>query len=237
MKNSKDLLSFIDLTSLGGNDTNNNISNLCRKAVTLNVAAVCVFPTFIQTCKKIVPKNMPIATVVGGFPHGQVPLEVKVLETMSALELGATEIDMVINRTFILEKSFKKLEKEVYSLSKICNNRDAKLKTIIEVGELKSKENIELASDIALNSGSHFIKTSTGKAAINANLEAAEIMIQSIKNFHNKTGKTPGFKAAGGVKTFEQAKSYFLLMRDFMGDDYVSAETFRIGASSLVDNL
>ena len=224
---------FIDLTSLGGDDTNTKIIDLCSKAVENNNAAICVFPTFIEIAKSKINGRLPIATVVGGFPHGQVDLEVKVLETKNAIHLGATEIDLVINRTCILDGDIKGLENEICSISEICKSKNIKLKTIIEVGELKSENNITIASEVALSNGSDFVKTSTGKAKINANLEAAEIIIKSLNNYHVKTGKHVGFKPAGGIKTQAQAKEYFDLMKSYMGADYVTPATFRIGASNL----
>ncbi len=228
-----DMQNFIDLTSLGGDDTNAKITDLCSKAIENKNAAICVFPTFIEIAKSNINGRLPIATVVGGFPHGQVDLEVKILETKKAIYLGASEIDLVINRTSILDKDKKILENEISSISEICKTKNVKLKTIIEVGELKSKENIVLASEIALNNGSDFVKTSTGKAKVNANLEAAEIIIKSLNDYHVKTGKHVGFKPAGGIRSKTQAKEYYDLMKSSFGAEYVTPMTFRIGASNL----
>lgn len=232
-----ELLKYIDLTSLSGDDTTESIEKLCRQAVEKKVAAVCVFPTFIKTCKEHLPSDFPIATVVGGFPHGQVPLAIKELETTLAIDLGATEIDMVISRSFLLEKKLDLLQKEISSLASICHEHGAKLKTIIEVGELKTNENIALASKIALESGSDFIKTSTGKAKSNATLEAARVMVNCLKDHYSTTGKLAGFKPAGGIKTPEDAKAYLDLMIQAFGHEQIGAHHFRIGASSLVDAL
>ena len=232
-----ELKQFVDLTTLSGSDTNDNIKNLCELATKKNVAAVCVFPTFIKICRQHLPEGFPIATVVGGFPHGQVPLEVKKLETKMAIDFGASEIDMVINRSFILDGEIDALREEISTLANICHEHGAKLKTIIEVGELGTSENTALASKLALESGSDFIKTSTGKASINANIEAANIMVNELKAFHEKTGELRGFKPAGGIKTKDQAQEYLDLMIKAFGENSVTPANFRIGASSLVSQL
>ena len=231
------LLQFIDLTTLSGDDSQDRVKKLCQKAIEKRVAAVCVFPTFIKTCRQNLPEGFPVATVVGGFPHGQVPLEVKKLETKMAIDLGANEIDMVINRSFVLNGETHALRDEISTLANICHEHRAKLKTIIEVGELGPSDNIALASKVALESGSDFIKTSTGKASINANIEAASIMVNELKAFHEKNGELRGFKPAGGIKTKEQAQGYLDLMINAFGEDRVTPANFRIGASSLVSQL
>ena len=205
------LLPFIDLTTLSGDDSQDRVKKLCQKAIEKRVAAVCVFPTFIKVCKVHLPKDFPIATVVGGFPHGQVPLEVKKLETKMAIDLGANEIDMVINRSFVLSGEIDALREEISTLANICHEHGAKLKTIIEVGELRLSDNIALASKVALESGSDFIKTSTGKASINANIEAASIMVNELKAFHEKNGELRGFKPPAESKQKSKHKVIWIL--------------------------
>lgn len=237
------LLALIDLTSLNGNDTINKIQDLCQSALNFTlmikpycVPAVCVYPVFIDTSKKML-KGSPIkvATVVGGFPSGQVPLDVKLFETKIAIDQGADEIDMVINRGYILENNDAKIIKEVSIIKEVC--QDKMLKVILETGELDSVQNIRKASELALLGGADFIKTSTGKHPVGCTPLAFLIMLDTIKEYCLKTGKKAGIKAAGGISEPAIAHQYYVLVNSILGNSWLNPDKFRIGASRLARKL
>lgn len=240
----KTIFSCIDNTTLEGCDTHQKIENLCYKSIEMQdkangidpVAAVCVYPVFVRHAKSILKgSGIHVASVAGAFPSGQSPIEVKLQEIKYALDEGSDEIDMVISRGSFLEGEYQKVGDEIAAVKELCGS--TLLKVILETGELQSQENIYKASMIAMENGADFIKTSTGKIAVNATLEYAEVMLNSIAGFSKKTGKIIGFKAAGGISTPEQALEYFLLAKKILGDNFVNNQTFRIGASRLTNRL
>lgn len=234
-------LSLMDLTSLNDNDTDDVIHDLCIAANTPHgqTAAVCVYPAFIKTAISTLDENhakqIKVATVTN-FPHGNDDVKKAKKETKAAAKAGADEIDVVFPYRALIagdEKVGAKLVKKCKKICKKHGKHKVALKVIIESGELKTPELIRRASEIAIENGADFIKTSTGKVAVNATLEAAEIMLNTIKD----SGKNVGFKAAGGVRSVEDATAYLQLAENIMGKDWVNADTFRFGASGLLDSL
>lgn len=238
------LLGLIDLTTLGGDDTDQKVKDLCAKAVSFenqefgipNVAAVCVYPVFASLVSESL-KNTDIKTacVAGAFPSGQSPLSIRLEEVRYAVENGADEIDMVISRGKLLENDFDYITKEVSEIKKACG--DAHLKVILETGELKSVENIRKASELAILAGADFIKTSTGKVSPAATLESTLIMLDTISDYYKATGKMIGIKPAGGISEPDDAISYYLLVSDVLGNKWLNKDYFRIGASRLTNNV
>lgn len=230
-------LSLMDLTSLNDDDTDAVIEALCQQADTQEgaPAAVCIYPQFIPTARESLNRlnlaSVKIATVTN-FPHGNADIAQAVKETEQAVALGADEVDVVFPYRNLIAGD----ETTGYELVKQCKaacTGSVLLKVIIETGELKTAALIKQASLTAIKAGADFIKTSTGKVAVNATPEAAEIMLSAIK----ASGKNVGFKAAGGVKTAEDAAVYLSMAETIMGDDWPCAEHFRFGASSLLGNL
>ncbi len=237
-------LSLIDLTSLNGSDQNKTIENLCEKALSLQkpqsglpgVAAVCVYPPFVRKCSEILrPSGHKVASVAGGFPSGQSPLFVKLAEVQYAVEEGADEIDMVISRGAFLEGRFAEVAGEIASIRNACQT--AHLKVILETGELGSIDNIRKASELAIEAGAHFIKTSTGKINPAATPEAMWVMCETIADYYKVTGKMVGVKPAGGIVTADDALLYISIVRTVLGEEWLSSKWFRLGASRLADNL
>jgi len=230
------IISMIDLTTLEGNDTEEKVQQLCAKAMQYSVAAVCVYPNMVGAAKKVL-KNSPVkvASVAGGFPGGMTSKEIKVAEVKWAISEGADEIDMAISRSKFLEGEYNYVFDEIAEIKLACGNE--LMKVILETGELDTVENIRKASDIAIGAGADFIKTSTGKIQPGATLPATLIMLDAIREHHNKTGKKVGIKPAGGIKTAEQAIQYFILVRETLGMDWLNPKLFRFGASSLIDDL
>ena len=230
-------LSLMDLTSLNTNDTDAIIESLCRQAQTPegSPAAVCVYPQFINTARKTLAQmgldNVKVATVTN-FPDGSQDIERAVSETRQAVAAGAHEVDVVFPYKALMSGNAS-IGHDLVTQCKLACGDAVQLKVIIESGELKTETLIQQASEISINAGADFIKTSTGKVPVNATLEAAKIMLNAIKN----SGKAVGFKAAGGVKTTEDAQQYLALTRDIMGDSWVTPAHFRFGASSLLANL
>lgn len=239
-----EIYNCIDSTTLSGDDTQERIDTLCKDALTMSsqlghknhVAAVCVYPVFVRQAKRLLT-NTPIkvASVAGAFPSGQSPLSVKLQEIRYAIEEGADEIDMVISRGTFLEGNLQQVFDEIAAIREVAARQT--LKVILETGELRTPENIRKASECAIEAGADFIKTSTGKIAVGATLEAAQVMLQVIKDHYQKTGKMVGFKAAGGISTPEQALQYANLAHNIMGDEFLTNTTFRIGASRLTTAL
>lgn len=238
----KRIYSCIDLTSLNPTDTREDIWNFTEKVNDFegasdisNVAAICVYPNFIETVKEALTANVNIASVAGGFPSSQTFTEVKIAETALAVASGADEIDIVLNLGYFLEENYEELSEEIDEIKHAC--RDAKLKVILETGALKSASNIMKASVLALYSGADFLKTSTGKGYEGASLEAAYVMCSAIKEYNDKTGNKAGFKASGGISTAEDAVKYYTIVKEVLGEEYLNNEYFRIGASKLANNL
>jgi deoxyribose-phosphate aldolase len=234
----KFILGIIDLTSLEGNDTRNKIKELCDKAQNskIQAAAVCTYPVFINdTSELLKDTDINTAVVAGGFPGGQVPASVKISEVQYAVDHGADEVDFVINRGLMLEGRFDEVYEEVFMAAQLCTH--AHLKVILETGELKTKDNIRRASEIAMTAGADFIKTSTGKVQPAATLEATLIMLDAISDHHNKTRKMVGIKPAGGIGDPDTAIKYYLLVQHVLGSAWINKSYFRIGASRLFDNI
>lgn len=238
----KRIYSCIDLTSLNATDMREEIWNFTETVNDFegssdvdNVAAICVFPNFVETVKEALTANVNIAAVAGGFPSSQTFTEVKIAETGLAVASGADEIDIVLNLGYFLEENYEDVCEEIDEIKNAC--REAKLKVILETGALKSAKNIMKASILALYSGADFIKTSTGKVYEGATLEAAYVMCTAIKEYNQKTGNKAGFKASGGISTTEDAVKYYTIVKEVLGDEYLNKEYFRIGASRLANNL
>ncbi|WP_413700018.1 deoxyribose-phosphate aldolase [Psychromonas sp. KJ10-10] len=234
---SKQAISFMDLTTLNDDDTPEKVIQLCKDAQTLagNTVAVCIYPRFIPIARKALInqgcESVKIATVTN-FPHGNDDLDIALAETRAAVAYGADEVDVVFPYQALIAGNQEIGAKMISQCRTICGDQ-VSLKVIIESGELKTEALIKLASEISIESGADFIKTSTGKVPVNATLEATKIMLQAIKD----SGKNVGFKVAGGVKDAKTAGEYLQLAKDIMGDDWLTLEHFRFGASSLLVNL
>lgn len=228
---------FMDLTSLNNSDTTKTITQLCASARTLygDTAAVCVFPEMVVWAKHELSRlgldHVKVATVTN-FPSGSENVARAVAETERAVAAGADEVDVVFPWRS-LKQGNTQIGHELVAACKDACGAKVKLKVIIESGELKTSDLISTASNIAINAGADFIKTSTGKVPVNATLEAAELMLKCIK----QSGAACGFKAAGGVRTAAEAQAYLELARSIMGDGWLCAAKFRFGASSLLTNL
>jgi len=234
----KKIMSLIDLTTLEGADTKEKVITLCNKAKQHQTAAICVYPPFAKlVSEQLKGTGIQTACVAGAFPAGQSPIHIKTAEVAYTVEQGADEIDMVISRGTFLEGDYATVGAEIKAIREVCGN--ARLKVILETGELQTPENIKLASEIAIaniNDGD-FIKTSTGKVAVNATPEAAFIMLHAIKAEYEKTGKKIGFKPAGGVSNQQEAEVYVKLVYEILGEEWLTPKLFRFGASRLVDTL
>ncbi len=235
----------IDLTSLGATDSRRSIGEFTRKAIELprhfpeagSVASSCVYPVFVETVGLAAgDSKMAITSVSGGFPSSQTYLEVKMLETAMAIENGADEIDIVISIGEMLDGEYDLAGNEIETLRAEIGD-DAILKVILESGTLSDPELIHKAATIAMEAGADFIKTSTGKNGIAATPEAAVAMCLAIRQFAEKTGRKVGFKAAGGISTAESAALYYSIVEEILGEEWLTPERFRIGASSLANNL
>jgi len=233
----KKIFGFLDFTSLNNTDNEESIRKFVEKAnnFKLSVAGICVYPSLVETVKKTLTKpNVEIASVVG-FPAPQNFLEVKIAETAMAVLDGATEIDMVFPIGKFLEENYQELCEEISEIKTSC--RHAKLKVILETGTLQTPENIAKATLLAIVSGADFIKTSTGKNATGATLEAAYTICRVIKEFENKNNTRIGIKISGGVDTKENAVEYYTIVKEILGNEYLNKDFFRIGASRLAEEL
>jgi len=227
-------LGLIDLTSLNDDDTVEKIEALCQQATTDkgNVAAVCVYPAFVTTARKALgDSGIQVATVTN-FPHGSIDIDSSLSLTRQAIKDGADEIDVVFPYNALKQGNADIGFQLVKQHAELCKGK-ALLKVIIESGELATEALIEQASNICIEAGADFIKTSTGKVPVNATPEAARIMLQCIKN----SNKDVGFKAAGGVRTTEEAAAHLQIAADIMGAGWVTKDHFRFGASSLLGSL
>ncbi len=239
-----DILGMIDLTTLEGTDTNKRVEDLCDQAGSFSskreglpdVAAVCVYPPFVSLARKMLEnKDIKVASVAGAFPSGQSPLFVKMAEVRYAVDEGAEEIDMVISRGKFLEGEYNFVFDEVSAIKEAC--KGAQLKVILETGELKTATNIHRASEIALEAGCHFLKTSTGKIEPAATHEAMLVMLEAIRDHQKRTGHICGIKPAGGISDPTTALSYYWLTRQVLGPKRMNKKWFRIGASRLAGSL
>lgn len=238
-------LSMIDLTTLEGIDTKGKVEQLCYKAAHLHdafpglptVAAVCVFPTMVKTAKTALQgTQIKVASVSTAFPAGQAPTKVKLDDTKFALDNGADEIDMVISRGKFLEGDYDFVFDEIVRIKELCGNK-ARLKVILETGELGSLDKVRRASDIALYAGADFIKTSTGKISVAATMPVTLVMLEAIRDFYFKTGMMVGMKPAGGISTAKQALHYLVMVKETLGDEWLTNEWFRFGASRLANDI
>ena len=237
-------LSMIDLTTLEGKDSPGKVKQLCYKAAHLhdrypdlpNVAAICVYPTMVPIAKKaLTGTNINIASVATSFPSGMADLQSKLDEVKSVVDAGANEIDMVISRGRFLRGDYNYVSDEIAQVKDACG--DAHLKVILETGELVTLDNVRLASDIAMEAGADFIKTSTGKVSPAATPPVVLTMLESIRDFETKTGEKIGMKPAGGIGTAKQAIQYLVMVKETLGEDWLSPDLFRFGASSLANDV
>ena len=240
----KTILSVIDLTTLSGDDTDERVTKLCDKAMSYeneaagisNVAAVCVYPIFANLASSLLSSTkIRTACVAGAFPSGQSPLKIRLLEVEDAVDNGADDIDMVISRGKLLEGNLDYISNEVSEIKKACGK--SHLKVILETGEIKEVELIRIASELSILAGTDFIKTSTGKIQPAATLQATIIMLDTIKEYHEKTGIMIGIKPAGGISEVEDAIKYYILVSEILGNEWLNSNYFRIGASRLADNV
>lgn len=238
------IFSLIDLTSLNTEDTETKIMDMCAKVNAFktkyptlpNVAAICVYPELVKTARKnLVAKDVKIASVAGGFPSAQTFNYIKILESKLAVEAGANEIDIVLSVGKLFESKYELIVEEISQIKEAIKN--AHLKVILESGTLKNAEQIWNASFLSMLAGADFIKTSTGKQQPAATPEAVYIMALAIKEYFKLTGKKIGIKPAGGISNVETALVYFNIIKKILGNEWLNSELFRIGASSLANNL
>jgi deoxyribose-phosphate aldolase len=237
-------IGLIDLTSLNSADTSSKILGLVEKVNNFNtafpkypsVAAMCVYPNFTKLLKSnLKAKNVKIAVVAGAFPSSQSFKEVKIAECKMAVENGADEVDIVLALNKFLDKKYEETKSEIRDIKAVIG--DKHLKVILETGVLKEEHLIDYAAEIAIESGADFIKTSTGKIEPAATPEAAYIMCQQIKRYYETTGKRIGFKPAGGISTPKEAALYFAIVENVLGEEWLTPQLFRFGASRLANNL
>lgn len=237
-------LSMIDLTTLEGKDTPAKVRQLCFKAQHLHdqaanlpaVAAVCVYPTMVGIAKKALGSSgIKVASVSTAFPSGQAPFEVKKLDTLYALDNGADEIDMVVSRGRFLAGDYHFVYDEIAAIKELCTT--ARLKVIFETGELDSLDQVRKISDLAIAAGADFIKTSTGKIQPAATFPVVLTMLGAIKDHFDKTGQMIGMKPAGGISSSKLALHHLLMVKEVLGDAWLTNEWYRFGASSLANDL
>jgi deoxyribose-phosphate aldolase len=235
---------MMDLTTLEGSDTPGKISALCSKAIrpdpvdrtVPSVAAVCVYPNLVSYAReRLEGSGVKVASVATGFPSGQYPIEIKLEDVRSAVELGADEIDMVIDRGAFLSGRYAKVYDEIVRVKEASG--DAHLKVILETGELGTYDNVRRASLLAMAAGADFIKTSTGKISPAATLPVALVMLEAIRDVHDETGRMVGFKPAGGIRTAKQAVQHLVLVHETLGTDWLTPDLHRFGASSLLNDV
>ena len=237
-------LSMIDLTTLEGKDSEGKVKQLCYKASHLHykhpglpyVAAICVYPTMVPIAKKeLEGTGINVASVATAFPSGMADINAKLDEVKSVVDAGADEVDMVISRGRFLSGDYNYVSDEISQVKDACGK--AHLKVILETGELVTLDNVQLASDIAMEAGADFIKTSTGKVSPAATPPVVLTMLEAIRDFQIKTGKKIGMKPAGGISTAKQAIQYLVMIKETLGDDWLSPNLFRFGASSLANDI
>lgn len=244
MEGLKMALNMVDLTTLEGMDTNNKVKQMCYKAMHLHdeypglptVAAVCVYPNFVKLAvNSLKGSGVKVASVSTAFPSGHSTLDIKLTDTKLAVDSGADEVDMVISRGKFHSGEFNFVHDEIAAIKEICGK--ARLKVILETGELGNLDNVRKASDIAMLAGADFIKTSTGKIKPAATLPVTLVMLEAIKDYYYKTGKMIGMKPAGGISNAKLALQYLLLVKETLGNNWLDNHWFRFGASSLANDL
>jgi len=240
-----------DLTTLSGDDTDENVRRLCGKAARplrgdlcqalgawagdLTTAAVCVYPARVAAAVKASQGRYPIAAVATGFPSGQFDLKTRLAEIRFCVEQGAKEIDVVISRGLALRGEWKELYLETVAMREACG--EAHMKVILAVGECGSLTTVYRASMVAMMAGADFIKTSTGKEGVNAVLPVGIVMCRAIRDYHHQTGHKVGFKPAGGIRTSKDALAWLTLIKEELGDEWLNNSLFRLGASSLLTDI
>jgi len=237
-------LNMIDLTTLEGKDTPGKVKQMCYKAAHVHdqfpglptVAAVCVYPSMVKLAKtELKQSGIKVASVSTAFPSGQAPSEVKILDTKFAVDEGADEIDMVISRGKFLAGEYNFVFDEIAAIKEVCGK--ARLKVILETGELATLDNVRKASDLAIHAGADFIKTSTGKIQPAATMQVTYTMLMAIRDHFDKTGKMVGMKPAGGISTSKLALHNLVMVKEILGDAWLTNEWFRFGASSLANDV
>ncbi|MEU5384270.1 MULTISPECIES: deoxyribose-phosphate aldolase [Kitasatospora] len=242
-------ISMIDLTTLEGADTVGKVRSLCAKGLspdpsdrsTPRVAAICVYPDMVATAKEALRGSaVQVASVATAFPSGRAGLPVKLADTAEAVAAGADEIDMVIDRGAFLSGRYLEVFETIRAVKAACERPDgtsAHLKVIFETGELQTYDNVRRASWLAMIAGADFIKTSTGKVAVNATPPVTLLMLEAVRDFRAATGVQIGVKPAGGIRTTKDAMKYLVMVNETLGDDWLSPHWFRFGASSLLNDL
>jgi deoxyribose-phosphate aldolase len=237
-------ISMLDLTTLEGKDSEGKVRQLCRKAIrpqpddpsVPHVAAICVYPNLVAIAKDALgDSGVKVASVASGFPAGLVPLSAKLDDTRLAVEAGADEIDMVIDRGAFLSGDYEKVASEIVAIKDACG--DAHLKVILETGELETYDNVRKASRLAMTYGADFIKTSTGKISPASTPGVVLVMLEAIRDFYFETGRRIGMKPAGGIKTSKQALHLLVLVKETLGDAWLTPDLFRLGASTVTNDL
>jgi len=241
----KMVVSMVDLTTLEGKDTPGKVAYLCRKALqpaepkygVPSCAAVCIYPNMVKFARKFLGEQSPVqvASVATAFPSGQYPLRTRLDEVRRAVADGADEIDMVINRCAFLSGDYAQMFDEIAATKEACG--PARLKVILETGELVTYDSVRLASEIAMQAGANFIKTSTGKVSPAATLPVTLVMLEAIRDFFFATGIRIGMKPAGGIRNAKQALAYLVMVKETLGDDWLTPDLFRFGASTLVNDV
>jgi deoxyribose-phosphate aldolase len=246
-------VSMVDLTTLEGCDTPGKVLQLCRKAAhpapalldqeiskykpIPHVGAVCVYPNLVPVAAEALKDtDVHIAAVATAFPSGQFPLDLKLEDVKRTIEMGADEIDMVIDRNAFLRGDYQKVFDEIVAVKDVCGD-DAHLKVILETGELGTFDKIHLASMMAMEAGADFIKTSTGKIPEAATMPVTLVMLHAIADYYAKTGKKIGMKPAGGIRNAKQAIHYLVMVNETLGHEWLTPDLFRFGASTLLNDL
>ena len=245
-------LQCIDLTTLAGDDTPGRVHRLAAKArrplradivdalgltdTPPKVGAVCVYPTMVAPAVKALEgSGIPVASVATGFPTGLTPLPQRLAEIRYAVDMGAGEIDIVINRAQVLRQEWTALYDEICAMREACGN--AHLKAILGTGDLRTLRNVYKASMVAMMAGADFIKTSTGKEEVNATLPVSLVMLRALRDYGDHTGMKVGFKPAGGIRTAKDAMSWLILMKEELGREWLEPDLFRIGASAMLADI
>ncbi|MCO5996613.1 deoxyribose-phosphate aldolase [Actinoallomurus rhizosphaericola] len=237
-------ISMVDLTTLEGADTPGKVRALCAKAAhpdpadasAPKVAAVCVYSDLVgEAVRALDGTGIGVASVATAFPSGRAPLDAKLADTRRAIDDGASEIDMVIDRGAFLAGDYRKVSDEIVAVKAECG--DAHLKVILETGELATYDNVRRASWLAMLAGADFIKTSTGKVSPAATLPVTLVMLEAVRDFRAATGRQVGVKPAGGIRTTKDAVKYLVLVNETAGPDWLTPDWFRLGASSLLNDL
>lgn len=244
LKGLKMAVSMMDLTTLEGQDTSGKLAYLCQKALqpmptrfdVPACAAVCVYPNLVREAKALVgDSGVQVASVATGFPSGQYPHHQKLEDVKFAVGEGAEEIDMVISRGEFLQGNLDHITDEIATVKEACGS--AHLKVIFETGELQTYDNVRLVSELAMQSGADFIKTSTGKVSPAATLPVTLVMLEAVRDHYFATGTKIGVKPAGGIRTAKEALQYLVMVKETLGDDWLTPELFRFGASSLLGDV